>query len=129
MLVLAVIAFVERIVQIGRAVLFAVVLDDFIAPGFDAAAICESKAIDGPGQVFFFHQHALKCIRVKAKSGATLELFLVGVEINIFEFLVRKIGWHVGGLGDRGIDPFLCRRLHVDMLSGAYIVGSDEVIR
>ena len=43
--------------------------------------------------------------------------------------LVRVVGRHVRGLGDRRVDPLLRRGLDVDVLLRRDVVGGDEVVR
>src|SRR6185369_6053307 len=122
-LVLAVVAFFQRVVEIGGGVLLAVVFDLFVAGHFDLAAILEREHVLGVLQVFFLHQHALERLGVEPERGATLQALLVGIGVDVLEVLVLVVGGHVGRFRNRGIHPDLGRCLDIHMLRGRHIVG------
>ena len=82
-------------------------------------AVLEREHVGRVLQVLLLHQHALERLRVEAERGAALQALLVGVEVDVLEVLVRVIGRHVRGLGDRRIDPLLRGGLDVDVLARA----------
>src|SRR6185437_2415791 len=126
---LAVVTLFQGIEQVGGGVGFAVVFDFLVALHLDHAAVFQLEAVGGVGKVGVLHQHALEGGRVEAEGGAALQAFLVGVEVDVLEVLVRIIRRHVGGLGDGRIHPFLRGGLHVHVLHRADLVGGGEVVR
>src|SRR5690606_27135571 len=126
---LAVIAFLERVIQVRSGVLFTVVLNLVAALGFHHGAVIQLEAIGGVGQVLFLHQHPLEGLGVEAEGGALLEPLVIGVQVDILEILVGIISGYVGRLGDRRVDPFLRGRLHIHVLGRGHLVGGDEVVR
>ncbi len=106
----------------------AVVLDLLVAFNFDHRAIIQGEAISGVLEVLLFDQHALEGFGIEAEGGAALEALLVGVEVDVLELLVGIVGGHVGGLGNRRVYPFLCRRLDVHVALGCDVIGGDEVL-
>ena len=95
----------------------AVVFDLLVALDLDHRTVFELEAVGGVLQVGFLDQHALEGGRVEAERGAALQALLVGVAVDVLEVLVRVIGGHVRGLGDRRIDPLLRGGLDVDVLA------------
>src|SRR5689334_4263728 len=106
-LVLAVVAFFQRVIEIGGGVFLAVVFDLFVAGHFDLAAILEREHVLGVLEVFFLHEHALEGFGVEPERGAALQALLVGIGIDVLEVFVLVVGGHVGRLRDGGIHPQL----------------------
>src|SRR5690606_6322983 len=125
--VLAVVAFFQRIEQVGGGVHLAVVLHLFVTLELDHAAVLENELVQGLLQIGLLDQHALESGRVEAEGGATLEPLAPGVAIDVLERLEGIVGGHVGGLGDRGVDPLLRGGLDVDVLGRGDVVGGNEV--
>src|SRR5690606_32538060 len=125
---LAVIAFFQRVEQVGGGVGFAVVLDLFVAPDLDRAAVFQLEAVGGVGKVGVLDQHALEGGGVEAEGGAALQPLLVGVAVDVLEVFVGVVGGDVRGLGDGRVHPHLRGGLHVDVFLGADVVGGDEVV-
>jgi len=70
---------------------FAVILDLFVAPEIDLCTVLQLETIDGVLQVIAFHKDALEGLRVETERGAPLETLLVGIKVDVFELVVRKI--------------------------------------
>src|SRR5688572_5978474 len=68
LLELAVIAFLERIEEIGGGVLLAVVFNLLVAAHFDLGTILEREHIGGVLKVVFLHQYALECFGIEAEG-------------------------------------------------------------
>src|SRR6188474_297648 len=107
---------------------FAVVLHHLVALQRELAAVLEREHVSRVLEVILLDEHALEGIRVETERRAAFEPLLVGVEIDVLEILVAIVGRHVGRLRDRGIDPFLRRRLDVDVLPRRHVVGGREIV-
>src|SRR6185437_460005 len=125
---LPVVALFQGIEEIGGTVLLAVVLDFLITAGADLAAILEREYIGRVLQVLLLDQHPLERLRIEAEGRTALQPALMGIEIDALEVLVGEIGRHIGGLGDRRVDPLLRRRLDVHVLARGDLIGDREVI-
>ena len=69
----AVVAFFERVEQVGGGVGFAVVFDLFVALGFDHGTVFELEAVAGVFQIRLLDQHALEGGRIEAERGAAFQ--------------------------------------------------------
>src|SRR5262245_17044614 len=101
----AVVAFLERVIQVGGGVDLAVVLDLLVAAHGDDRAVLEDEVVERVLEVGFLHQHALVRLGVEAEGRAALQPLLVGEEVDVLEILVAEVGRHVRRLRDRGVDP------------------------
>src|SRR5690606_36870746 len=102
---LAVVAFLESLIEVGRGVHLPVVLDLLVTPGLDHAAVFELEAVGGIGQILLLDQYALEGFRVETGGGAAFQSLVVGVQIDRLEVRTGIIRRHDGGLGKRGVDP------------------------
>src|SRR6185312_13612066 len=125
---LAVVTFLDGVVQIRGAVDLAVVLDLLIPLGLDLGAILEGEHVRGVLEIVFLHQHALEGLRIEAEGGAALQPLLVRVEIDVLELLVLVVGRHIRRLGDRGVDPLLRGSLDVHVLPRSDLIRGGEVV-
>src|SRR5205085_1981555 len=119
---LAVITFLECVVEIRGGVLLTVVLDLLVALHRDLGAVLEREHVGRVLEVVFLHEHALERFRVEAEGRATLQILLVGVQVDVLEALVLVIRRHVRRLGNGAVNPPLRSRLDVDVLLGIDVV-------
>src|SRR5262245_14721637 len=81
--VAAVIAFLERVVQVGGGMDLAVVLDFLVAPDHDLRAVLGDEHVEGVLEVVLLDQHALVRLRVEAAGRAALQALLVGEQLDV----------------------------------------------
>src|SRR5262245_24004305 len=124
----AVIAFLERVIQVGGGVDLAVVFDFLVAPQHDHGAVLEDELVVRVLEVVLLDQHALVRLGIEAEGRAALQAFLVREEVDVLEVVVAEIGGHVGGLRDRGVDPLLRRSLDLDVLARADALRGHEIL-
>ena len=61
----------------------------------DNRTIVQCELIFGIFKIDVLDQNTLKIFRIEAERRTALESLIVGVHIDILEFLKRKIRWHI----------------------------------
>ncbi len=74
----------------------AIIFDLIITFGLNHCAIFQGKFVCCIGQVFLFNQNTLECLGVEAEGGATFQTLFIGIEIDVLELFVIKVGRYVG---------------------------------
>src|SRR5690606_24955735 len=75
---LPVVAFLQRVEQIGGGVHLAVVLDLLVALRLDDGAVLERELVGRVLEILLLHEHALERLGVEAERRAPLQALLVG---------------------------------------------------
>src|SRR5687768_7177311 len=83
--VAAVVAFLDRVIQVGGGVHLAVVLDLLVAAHLDLGPVLQDEHVDRVLEVVLLDQHALERLGIEAEGGAALEALLVRVEVDVLE--------------------------------------------
>ena len=79
---------------------FAVVFYFFVAFHFDNRAVVQGKAVGRVLKIFLFDQNTLKSFWVKTECGASLQAFLMSVQIDVLEFFEREVSRNIRRLGN-----------------------------
>src|SRR5688572_11991963 len=115
----AVVAFLQRVEQVGGGMHLAVVLDLLVPAHLDLGAVLHREHVGRVLEVVLLDQHALERLGIEAEGRAALEAALVPEEVDVLEVLVAEVGRHVRRIRDRGVHPLLARRLDLDVLPRA----------